>query len=458
MCEDFAIKIQKINKSYKLYPSIANQAVDVFGLSKIFFWVNKQVKEHHALIDFSLNVKRGERIGIVGRNGAGKSTLLKLITGNFAPNSGEIIINGKVQALMHVGLGFHPEFSGLENIKSSLIYNGIQEDLLPSAIEEVCEFVELDEYLHQPMKTYSLGMQARLMFAAATAITPDILIIDEVLGAGDSYFGAKSALRMEKLTKSGCSLLLVSHSTQQILQFCERVIWIENGRIVMDGKSLPVVRAYEEYTQKLTSEAKTRSKGKVNKNAGKSILHDKELREKLLESILGVSYDTDDLEIPNHGILSGKRISRWKGVDGLKIKRVSVKDKNKKESSNFITGDLISIEVEFEAMESGEYPCIFVILLFSNDGRWVTRHFSKNKIFKLRKGEKKCVSLEYETLLLGAGSYTFSAAIYKELDIENLSTSKFYDLLSRSFKFDVTSKIPDDQSLLHHPSIWLLDK
>ena len=125
MSSELAISIRNLHKSYKLYPSISSQAIDVFGLSKLLFWKNKNVPEHHALVNFSLDVKKGERVGIVGRNGAGKSTLLKLITGNFAPSSGEVIVDGQVQALMNVGLGFHPEFSGFENIRSSLVHNGI---------------------------------------------------------------------------------------------------------------------------------------------------------------------------------------------------------------------------------------------------------------------------------------------------------------------------------------------
>src|SRR5688572_23340088 len=141
-----------------------------------------------ALRGVSLRVEKGGRLGIVGRNGAGKTTLLKLLTGNFAATRGSVTINGSVQALMQVGLGFHAEFTGYENARSALLYNGLSGAALEAALADVVEFCELGEFLHQPFSTYSLGMRLRLQFAAATAVRPDILIIDEIMVAGDAYF------------------------------------------------------------------------------------------------------------------------------------------------------------------------------------------------------------------------------------------------------------------------------
>ncbi|MGQ0524120.1 MAG: ABC transporter ATP-binding protein, partial [Betaproteobacteria bacterium] len=225
--------------------------LDVLGVSRLPFWKKRSYQEFAALKDINLEVLRGQRIGIVGRNGAGKTTLLKLITGNFQPTAGRITVNGQVQALMDMGLGFHQELSGLDNIKASLIYNGLSSGEIEDATADIIEFAELGDYLFQPLKTYSLGMQARLGFATATAIKPDILIIDEVLGAGDGYFAAKSAERMKQLTGNGVTLLLVSHSTPQIVQFCETAIWIDKGRIVENGDAMEVVKAYDAYLRSL---------------------------------------------------------------------------------------------------------------------------------------------------------------------------------------------------------------
>ena len=247
-----AIRLEHVSKIYKLYGSRKEQVLDNIGLPK-FLRPKASAKspEFHALRDVSFEIKRGERVGIIGRNGAGKTTMLRLITQNFAPTSGRVTIDGSVQALLQLGLGFHAEFTGYENIVASLNYNGLVGKAFDEALKEVIDFVELGDFLHQPVKSYSMGMQARLQFAAATAIRPDILIVDEVLGAGDAYFSAKSAHRMKKLATSGCTLLLVSHSTAEVLRFCDRVIWMHQGSILMEGPALDVVRIYEAYIEEL---------------------------------------------------------------------------------------------------------------------------------------------------------------------------------------------------------------
>jgi len=225
--QNIAISIVCLKKVYRLYQNTFDRVIDALGLDRLRIGRKKKYQEFSALDDLSVTIEHGERIGLIGRNGAGKTTLLKLITGVFEPTAGKISVDGSVQALMQIGIGFHMEMSGYENIRGALIYNGLTERQMDEAIEDVIEFVELGDYLYQPLRTYSLGMLSRLQFATATAIRPDILIADEVLGVGDAYFSAKSADRMRRLTGSGCTLILVSHSMQQILQFCERAIWID---------------------------------------------------------------------------------------------------------------------------------------------------------------------------------------------------------------------------------------
>src|SRR5262245_26543058 len=194
-----AARLDGAPKYSLLYRHSHGRLLDQLGLGGLRGRRRDSFKEFHALSDVNLTVARGERVGIIGRNGAGKTTLLKLITGNFGPTRGSVKVSGTVQALMQIGLGFHLEFSGLENIRSALLYNGLSGLDLESALASVVDFVELGEFLHQPMKNYSQGMQARVQFAAATAIRPEILIVDEVMGAGDAYFSAKSAARMKQL-------------------------------------------------------------------------------------------------------------------------------------------------------------------------------------------------------------------------------------------------------------------
>ncbi len=236
-----AIVFQNVSKVYQKYASYTHSFLDQVGLG----WCIKHKPESlKALDNISFTLRKGSKVGLLGRNGAGKTTLLKLMTQNFKPTSGSVICHGSVQALMQMGLGFHEELSGWNNIRSSLVFNNIPRCRWTKTIDDILDFVELDDFIHAPFKTYSLGMKARLEFAVATSITPDILIVDEVLGAGDGYFSRKSATRMHKLTQKGCTLLMVSHSVSQLNEFCDEGIWLEKGKIVHQGPLEKLTKAY----------------------------------------------------------------------------------------------------------------------------------------------------------------------------------------------------------------------
>jgi lipopolysaccharide transport system ATP-binding protein len=445
-----SVIFHQVCKNYQLYQNQWQMVRGALGFKN-----KEQAQTFHALKNINLDIKKGERIGLVGRNGAGKSTLLKLMTGNFTQSSGQISIHGRVQALMNTGIGFHPEFNGLENIKASLVYNGLDRKQFDSAIQDVIDFVELGEFLYQPFKTYSLGMQSRLFFAVATAIQPEILIIDEVLGAGDAYFSAKSADRMKKLTNSGCTLILVSHSTQQVLQFCEKAIWLECGEIVMRGEAIDVVKAYENFTKKLELEAA--AKNDTPDVNIKSVIQSKWLREKLLEEVLSNHQNPLLSErLKEQGQAQSFGISRWPSLEpGLKINNIQLLDATQQIRTNFKSNQKLTIQISVIAEHSGSYDVSFVILLFTEDGRWLTRHCSNKTRIQLKAGETHTASLKYEKILLGKGKYIFSAAIYKELDLSDLTTARYYDLLSRSFEFNIETEYQDDLTLFNHPAQWV---
>ena len=240
-----AIEIESLGKMYRLFSSPRDKVLDALGIARLMFWRRHWYREFWALRDLSLRIGRGERVGIVGRNGAGKSTLLKMIAGNVAPSEGRLRIRGKVQALMELGTGFHPEFSGRENIRASLAYQGLSMAEIREKEEEIIDFAELDEFIEQPLRTYSAGMYARLAFSTATAIEPEILIIDEILGAGDAYFTGKCVERMTRLTEAtGATVLFVSHDLASVQRLCMRAVWIDRGTVRRDGECLEVVRAY----------------------------------------------------------------------------------------------------------------------------------------------------------------------------------------------------------------------
>ncbi len=263
MSKDPAISLRGVGKMYKLYSSRLENFLDAIGFSRVLPWRRVKYREFWALRGIDLEVPRGKRLGIIGCNGAGKTTLLKLITGNLPPTEGSLTVNGSVHALMTTGAGFHPEFNGLENIEASLTYQGLSPRQIRAAIDEIAEFTELDAFLDQPFKTYSAGMQARLTFATATTLAPDILIIDEILGAGDGYFIAKSRERITRLVQeTGATVLLVSHALDQTVRFCEETIWLDRGRIVQRGPTLEVVKAYEQFLR-VRNERRLKAKNKL---------------------------------------------------------------------------------------------------------------------------------------------------------------------------------------------------
>lgn len=242
---DLAIHLDNLGKMYKLYSRPMDKIIDALGARRWLPWRRAEFQPFWALRGVNVDIRKGERVGIVGRNGSGKSTMLKLIASTIAPTEGRVEVQGRVQALLELGTGFHPEFTGRQNIRASLTYLGFSSDAIQTHEEEIIDFAEVDEFIDQPIKTYSAGMYARLAFATATAIEPEILIIDEILGAGDAYFAGKCIERMYKLTEaSGATVLFVSHDLGSVQRLCNRVIWIDRGRIRMSGEPLETLKAY----------------------------------------------------------------------------------------------------------------------------------------------------------------------------------------------------------------------
>lgn len=252
---DIAIHIDNVVKSFRRFSRPGWRAMDALG------WrvPSKHYDTFFALRNLSLDVRRGEKVALIGRNGAGKSTLLRVICGQMLADSGSVAIEGKVQALMELGTGFHPDFTGIQNIRSSLAYQGITGKALNGLVDEIIDFTELDDFINRPVREYSAGMYARLAFAVATTITPDILIIDEILGAGDAYFVGKSIQRMRELTREGATILFVSHDMSAVQMLCERGVWIEKGKVRADGEILPVSKSYLASVRE-DEEARTRAR------------------------------------------------------------------------------------------------------------------------------------------------------------------------------------------------------
>ena len=241
---EIAIQASNLTKVYRLYAQPAYRFLDMFGLLRARAGA---FTEHTALGGINLEIHRGEKVAIIGRNGAGKSTFLKLVTNVIQPTAGSLRVAGEVHALLQIGTGFHPDFTGRENVRAYLAQLGLSGPDAARRSDDAIAFAELEEYIDQPVKTYSTGMAMRLMFAASTAIAPDLLVLDEVLGVGDAYFAQKSYERMRELCdRNGSTLLLVTHDIYSATRMCSRVIWLERGTVAMDGEASEVVKAYAE--------------------------------------------------------------------------------------------------------------------------------------------------------------------------------------------------------------------
>ena len=238
-----AIVAEGLSKVYRLYQRPTYKLLDVVGLCPEGA---RYYTEHVALRDIDLRIGCGEKVAIIGRNGAGKSTLLKLITGIIRPTCGSVTTVGRISNLLQLGTGFHPEFTGRQNVYASLAHQGITGADADRLFEEVVTFAEIEEYVDQPMKTYSTGMCSRLMFSSVIVLRPDILAVDEVLGVGDAYFSHKSFERMRALcTEEGTTLLLVTHDIYSAMHLCDRFIWIDSGAVRFDGDGKAAVAMYE---------------------------------------------------------------------------------------------------------------------------------------------------------------------------------------------------------------------
>jgi lipopolysaccharide transport system ATP-binding protein len=469
---EIAINARALTKVYTLYPNAAQQFLGLLGVYRVIPWRRPTFPVHRALDHVDLTIARGERVGIIGRNGAGKTTLLKIIGGAAEPTTGSLSVHGNVQALMEVGLGFHPEFTGRENIRASLLYTGLNAEELRDAEENIIAFCELGAYDDQPVRTYSLGMQSRLQFACATAIKPEILIVDEILGAGDAYFAVKSSMRMEQLAKSGCTLLLVSHSMGQILQFCERCIWIDNGQIRRDGTARDVVGEYEVHMSELAYQLGPADTGAAQGGMAVRLNEAREIGpqttdiiEPHTQSFIGEARAGDDnpdghrpfaaVEATNGRIRlpDGQLAHRWAGEPGLKLETLSINCGETK-VTKFQEGTDVEFRGAVRAELDGEVDFVVSITVFTLAGLRVFRLTSPRTRLHLAKDETASFCARLEPCRLLAGNYYVNVNILPGSEFVGAPRRR-YDLVARFCDFEVISTLRyTEDGIVSHPASW----
>lgn len=248
MSSNISISVSNIEKCFHIYSTPGDRLKQfIYPRMQNIFGVKgkKYYSEFWALSGITFNVKRGDTVGIIGRNGSGKSTLLQIICNTLTPTSGDINVNGRIAALLELGSGFNPEYSGLENIYMNGSILGLTRDEINKKLDAIIAFADIGDFINQPVKTYSSGMMVRLAFSVSINIEPEILIIDEALAVGDELFQRKCFAKLEEIKNNGTTILFVSHSASQILQLCDRAILLNGGKILLDGTPKPVIDLYQ---------------------------------------------------------------------------------------------------------------------------------------------------------------------------------------------------------------------
>ena len=247
MSSEIAIKVENLSKCYQIYEQPRDR-LKQFILPRLMQMADRSPRQYYrefwALKDVSFEIKKGETVGIIGRNGSGKSTLLQMICGTLNPTSGSIETNGRIAALLELGSGFNPEFTGRENVYLNGALLGLSKDEIDERFDAIIAFADIGKFIDQPVKTYSSGMYVRLAFAIQANVEPDILIVDEALAVGDAYFVHRCMLRFHELQRSGTTILFVSHDATAVRNLCARAIWLNNGCLIENGSSSKVVDAY----------------------------------------------------------------------------------------------------------------------------------------------------------------------------------------------------------------------
>lgn len=238
--DNVAIKVEHVYKSFNIYYDRANTLKE----RMLFFKRNKRREKREILNDINLEIKKGETVALIGVNGSGKSTLLKLMTQIIFPNKGTIETRGKLTSLLELGAGFHPDFSGRENIYFNSSIFGLTKKEIDERLEQIIEFSELKDFIDNPVRTYSSGMYMRLAFSVAINVDADILLIDEILSVGDQHFQEKCFNKMRELKKEGKTMVFVTHSMDSVRNLCDRAVWLYQGQVKMDGNTNEVVDEY----------------------------------------------------------------------------------------------------------------------------------------------------------------------------------------------------------------------
>lgn len=373
------IEVKNLSKVYKMYNRPSERVKEAFFPK----YYKDKIKDFYALNDISFSIEKGETVGIIGKNGSGKSTLLKILTGVIMETTGKKVMDGTVAAILELGAGFNPEYTGIENIYLNGTIMGMKREEVEEKIDEIAAFAEIGDFINSPVKNYSSGMFVRLAFAVAINSEPDILIVDEALAVGDYRFQAKCYNKFEELKEKGKTILFVSHDVDAVRRFCTRALWLDCGRLIMDGDVKDVTSKYMEFITSCEPDAMACIEGVKNKVVIEEITPEKEFN----------------------------AINRF-GSDVGCIKNVRV-IRGSRESDLFNSGERMDVEVMVDVPEDADLAETgFAISLKNKNGLdlYVTALHDQNMRFK--KTGRNILKFTFP-VYLNEGEYTLTAGLEK---------------------------------------------
>lgn len=406
------IKVNEVRKSFKVYKDRG------YMLKEMVLFANRRRYEvHEVLKGISFQVGKGEAVGLIGQNGCGKSTTLKLLTKIIYPDSGSIEMKGRVSSLLELGAGFHPDMSGRENIYINAAIFGLTRDEIAKRLDDIIAFSELEDYIDNPVRTYSSGMYMRLAFSVAINVDADILLIDEILAVGDANFQAKCFNRLKEIKAEGATIVIVSHSLGQIEQICERSIWIQDGEIKAEGSPREVHPIYLDYmgTKRLENAQNEaiRQKRKTEKEAeGEAVLEN--TKENQQPEYTMADAGEADIEEELETISSEEAVKqnkkRW-GNGMARIQKIELLDENGVDSTLFETGKNVTVKLHYRVKKQVE-DAVIGIAVYRTDGVHV--YGTNTRIDKLEEyslDKDGVAHLILENVDLMPGQYTLDFAI-----------------------------------------------
>ena len=392
MKSENAIEVHNITKKFKVYLDKGRTLKE-----RTLFSGRRKYENREVLKGISFEVKKGEAIGLIGHNGCGKSTTLKMLTKIIYPDSGSIEMNGRVSSLIELGAGFHPDMSGRENIYINASIFGLTKKEIEDRIDDIIEFSELEDFIDNPVRTYSSGMYMRLAFAVAINVDADILLIDEILAVGDVAFQAKCFNRLRQIKSEGTTIVIVSHSLNQIEQICERSIWIHDGLIRMEGSPYDVHPQYMSFM------------------AGNSLSDSKpsQKKEKTANADAKAETDSEAENTSNEENKEEKKDPKRWGSKEIVIDEIKVLDSEGKERDTFLNSEEINVKISY-TNKAGLENSVVGVAIYRDDKVHI---YGTNTLIDMSRTlplkESGVITLKFDNIPVNAGNYIFDLAFHK---------------------------------------------